>query len=60
MSRDKFFTGYRPQFYFRTEENKNELKKWLESNRCARCGVVTIPDDEIWCKGCRPDRGLGE
>ncbi|WFB57490.1 hypothetical protein [Paenibacillus sp. BR1-192] len=54
MSRDKIIIVHAP-----TDAEK-ALRRWLESNRCARCGVVTIPDDEIWCKGCRPDRGLGE
>ncbi|MEK4185636.1 hypothetical protein [Paenibacillus sp. FSL L8-0494] len=27
--RKPFFTGYRPQFYFRTEENKKEVSERL-------------------------------
>ncbi|WP_059050004.1 hypothetical protein [Paenibacillus senegalimassiliensis] len=26
--RDKFFKGYKPQFYFRTDENKQQLRDW--------------------------------
>ncbi|MEK3699328.1 hypothetical protein NYE33_20360 [Paenibacillus sp. FSL R10-2199] len=26
MKREPFFRGYRPQFYFRTEENKREVE----------------------------------
>lgn len=29
MERKPFFTGYRPQFYFRTEENKKEVRDRL-------------------------------
>lgn len=25
---DKFFIGYKPQFFFRTEENKQQLREW--------------------------------
>lgn len=46
----KFIIGHAPN------NVEKMLKQWLESNRCARCGVVTIPDEEIWCKECRPDR----
>ncbi|WP_422661631.1 hypothetical protein ACK8P5_26275 (plasmid) [Paenibacillus sp. EC2-1] len=34
--------------------DEKEMWEWLRSNQCARCGIVTIPDDEIWCDKCRP------
>jgi len=53
-----FFIGYRPQFYFRTTQEKaksNELRAWFDEESCARCGRNAPVVGYDWCVECRPE-----
>ncbi|WP_438498044.1 hypothetical protein [Paenibacillus sp. IHBB 3054] len=46
--REPFFTGYKPQFHFRSEENKTELTKGVLVKRLLEIAAQSItPKNDI-------------